>query len=638
MNFFEQQDRARRQTRWLLVLLAAAVISLIVVTILAVTFTLYFLQVSPLSTEIASTFSLPPGEYLAHMLRSELTIWVSIAVVLVVLGGSIYKTYQLQGSGRKVAEALGGRLLPPNTQNPSERRILNVVEEMAIASGSPVPLVYLLEDPTINAFAAGMDRRSAVIGVTRGCIELLDRSELQGIIAHEFSHIHFGDMRINLRLVGILHGILLIGLIGSHMLRSRSYSFGSSRQRRGRQFELGMGLVLVVLGYVGVFFGNMIKAAVSRQREYLADASAVQFTRNPAGIANALKKIAAAPDHSYLSSPQAPDFNHFYFSQGVKSRFQSLFATHPPLEDRIKRVEPGWAGSLTETGASRLQEQAGAPADVIPSTPGSNAILFAAIDQTGQTTPASLVQARATVTEIGVSLREAAHEPFSARALIYGLVLASPDHELNARQLAYLQKNAHPVTFKALVSLLPQIRELMRELKLPLMEMSIPALKLQSRTQYAVFKRNLAGLMAMDREISLFEWCVYRSVTHSCEEKTEQGVLKLKDVLNEARTLATVTLGCNRPESSQTFPVLNLDLGGHPIETSTATISIPELDQAMEKLCRLHPLEKPKVLKLLTTCITADNHVSTEETELFRAVADALNCPVPLFDMIKAKD
>ncbi len=637
MNFFEQQDRARRQTRWLLVLLVAAVVSLIIVTVVAVTFVLYFLQVSPLSTEISHTFSLPPGEYLAQMLRSELTVWVSIAVILVVLGGSVYKTYQLRGSGQKVAEALGGTLLHPNAQDPAERRILNVVEEMAIASGSPVPLVYVLEDPTINAFAAGMDRRSAVIGITRGCIEQLDRNELQGVIAHEFSHIHFGDMRINLRLVGILHGILLIGLIGSHMVRSRSYGFSSSSsQRRGRQFELGMGLILVVLGYVGVFFGNMIKAAVSRQREYLADASAVQFTRNPAGIANALKKIAAAPDHSYLSSPHAPDFNHFYFSQGVKSRFRSLFATHPPLTDRIKRVEPGWNGSLTETKSAPQQETArAAPQEANLATPAGNAILFTAIDQAGQTTASSVAQAHTTVTEIGPSLRDAAHEPFSARALIYGLLLAPTEDELNGRQLAYLQKNAHPVTFKALMALLPQIRGLTRELKLPMMEMSIPALKLQSRSQYGVFKRNLTGLIALDQETSLFEWCLYRSITHSCEEKTVQGVLKLKDVLDEARILATATLSCSREDVSPAEPPLSLDLGGHAIEISTARVSVQELNKALTKLCQLHPLEKPKILKLLAACITADNHVSPEEMELFRAVADVLNCPVPLFDLIE---
>lgn len=320
MNFFEQQDLARRKTRWLVVLLIVAVLALILVTVLAVSLMLYFTQQSPLSVDVAASMQTPFAEHLRRVFASELVYWVSAGTLVLVTGGSLYKSMQLGGSGRKVAEALGGRQINPASNDADERKILNVVEEMAIASGNPVPPVYLLDDSSINAFAAGSDRRTAVIGVTKGCISALNREELQGVIAHEFSHIHFGDMRLNLRLVGLLHGILLIGLIGSHLLRSGSYHGG----RRNRGGHLGAGLVLVILGYVGVFFGNIIKAAVSRQREFLADASAVQFTRNPVGIANALKKIGATENSSLLAAPAAQQFNHFYFGQGVPRPLLSL--------------------------------------------------------------------------------------------------------------------------------------------------------------------------------------------------------------------------------------------------------------------------------------------------------------------------
>ena len=306
MDFFRSQDLARRNTTRMVLLLALAVLTLIAITNLLV-----MLVFGSLQNGEDGTVSLARFDWGTFLL-------IGTGVTLVVLAGSLWKIGQLAGGGKVVAEALGGPLVRRDTTDPELRRALNVVEEMAIASGSPVPPVYLLSDEEgINAFAAGFTTGDAVIGLTRGTIRDLSRDELQGVVAHEFSHILNGDMRLNLRLIGILHGILLIGLIGSRVLRSTSHR---SSKNSGGAAILGLGLMAIGSG--GTFFGSLIKASVSRQREFLADASAVQFTRNPFGIAGALKRIGGST--SRLHADQAEAMSHLYFAEGVRHRFASL--------------------------------------------------------------------------------------------------------------------------------------------------------------------------------------------------------------------------------------------------------------------------------------------------------------------------
>ena len=349
-NFFENQDAARRNTKRLVLLFCLAVV--------AIAGMLYLLAVLLTGVEQPDPNT---GQMVISPLwwQPDLALGVAIATVIVVGGGSLYKIAQLRGGGAVVAEALGGALIPPGTRDADERRLLNVVEEMAIASGIPAPPVYLLKDEQgINAFAAGFAPGDAVIGVTRGCVQRLSRDELQGVIAHEFSHILSGDMGLNIRLMGVIHGILIIGIIGYFLLRSSLYS-GSSRRSNSRDNSgmaiVAAGLGLMVIGFLGTFFGNLIKASVSRQREFFADASAVQFTRNPGGIAGALKEIGGYEGGSILESPNAPEASHLFFSQGLRGGLQMLFATHPPLEERILRLDPNWqAGTRpARTRASR---------------------------------------------------------------------------------------------------------------------------------------------------------------------------------------------------------------------------------------------------------------------------------------------
>src|SRR6056297_1981581 len=316
MNFFEHQDRARKQTRVLVVAFMLAVLAIVMAMNLVMLGVFGRFQ----SAE-QGWFS--PGFWLAN---GQVVLWTSLATVLVVVLASAYRSAQLRGGGGQVARELGGVEVTGDSNDPLRRRLLNVVEEMAIASGVPVPQVFVLEhEPGINAFAAGWSPADAAVAVTRGTLETLNREELQGVIAHEFSHVFNGDMRLNIRLIGVLFGILALAVVGRRMLTSMHLTRGGRNKNAGGIVLVA--LAVVVIGYVGLFFGRWIQAAVSRQREYLADASAVQFTRSPEGIAGALKKIGAATAGSRLVV-NTQEVGHMLFASSLSSR---LMATHPPL-------------------------------------------------------------------------------------------------------------------------------------------------------------------------------------------------------------------------------------------------------------------------------------------------------------------
>jgi len=314
MDFFERQDKARKKTKLLVFYFILAVAALIVAVYFAA-----LLIFSGVQAQQHRNFGESPQFALWN---PQLFLGVAGGVLAVVLIGSGYKTVALAQGGSAVSEMMGARLVSPNTNDPDERKLLNVVEEMAIASGVPVPHVYVMdEEDGINAFAAGHKPGDATITVTRGCVKILSRDELQGVIGHEFSHILNGDMRLNLRLMGIIFGILCLAIIGRVLLQTARVG---GRGRGQNPLPL-LGLLLLVIGYIGVFFGRLIQAAVSRQREFLADASSVQFTRNPGGITGALKKIGGLGETgSRLSHAHAEELSHMFFGNGVSEPFIGL--------------------------------------------------------------------------------------------------------------------------------------------------------------------------------------------------------------------------------------------------------------------------------------------------------------------------
>ncbi|MDH5185263.1 MAG: M48 family metallopeptidase, partial [Gammaproteobacteria bacterium] len=456
MNFFEAQAVARRSTVWLVLLFSMAVIGLILVTNILVLILSAYLETG----QILFAYDTLHGYF-----QWSRFVAVSIAVTLLILGGSLIKSSQLSAGGHVIAEALGGQFIPQNSPEPHHRKIINVVEEMALASGSPVPKVYLLDEPGINAFAAGWTSSDAVIGITLGAVRQLGRDELQGVIAHEFSHILNGDMRLNIRLTGVLHGILLIGIIGYYLMRVMTYARSSRNEKGGSivAVVIALGLGLVVIGYIGTFFGNMIKAMVSRQREYLADASSVQFTRNRDGISGALKKIGGIHHGSRLSSPAAPEFSHAYFAQGVSAFMGELFATHPPLKKRILRIDPRWDGKFTSTQASDEEGSSQSESVISDHSKKANHMTAAtigavvadalhSIDHVGQPSEAHLGYARQLLTEIPAELKAESQDPYGVRALMYALLL-HPSAAEQSKQCLLLEELIDAELYKKVMAL-----------------------------------------------------------------------------------------------------------------------------------------------------------------------------------------
>nr|WP_298059202.1 M48 family metallopeptidase [uncultured Halomonas sp.] len=640
MDFFTAQDQARRKTGRLVVLLVLAVLALIVVTTLAIAVALYLMGDQTTAQADLS------AQGMLSTLSIELVAGVAIGVLAVVVLGGLFKRSQLRRGGRAVAEALGGREINLNTRDADERRILNVVEEMAIASGTPVPSVYVLEEESINAFAAGYQTNDAVIGITRGTIRNLNRDELQGVVAHEFSHILHGDMRLNMRLISILHGILIIGFLGSMLLRSMHFrrvgGGGGGKRDNSGAIILALGAVLMVIGYAGTFFGNVIKSAVSRQREYLADASAVQFTRNPQGIGNALVKIGANSQGSYLQATQAAEFSHLFFGQGMRLGFTQMMATHPPLKDRIKRVMPGWNGRFEV--ASPTHEAVESAPDTQrneASSPGLTAgtlaaVLTAASAQTaigsmGQPDQRHLAQARATLDALPERIRTAAHEPYAARALMYALLL-SDDPAMREHQVEVLQQAALPDVYQALLDYAPEVLTLEVGLRLPLIELALPALRSLSMQQAQHFRLCMERLIEADGQVSLFEWTLYQLLLNNVgEQGSGPANLRLNDLQRECGMLLAVLAAAGQDDPDEISAALKAAESELPFAlTATQDVSdMRALSLAVERLRRLKPLHKPALLQAMARCIEHSGRILPAEAELFRAMADILDCPMP---------
>lgn len=642
-DFFEHQDIARKKTGRLVFLFILAVIAIIVMVYLVIALALSGMASHSTSLGEKST---------SYIFSPVLLIAVAGGTILVVGLGSLYKISMLRGGGKVVAESLGGKLLHPNSTGRTEQRVLNVVEEMAIASGTPTPPVYLLENEEgINAFAAGFSPGDAVIGVTRGCAEQLTRDELQGVIAHEFSHILNGDMRLNIRLMGVLHGILMIGMIGYLVLRTSIYSGGmhSRRSDRGGGMApiLAIGAGLAIVGFAGTFFGNLIKAAVSRQREFLADASSVQFTRNPQGIAGALKRIGGFAAGSDINNPNAPEASHMYFGKGISKGFNAMFATHPPLPERIRRIDPGWDGKFVK-GKPTTKEwrapQAATVAGFAPTAAGQAAAVEAlrsagpAIGRIGMPTDAHVQYASQLVQSIPEAIVAAAHEPYGARAVVYCLLI-NDQREPRELQMGQLAHHADPGVCREVRNLLPAVEKLDRKLRLPLIDMTLPALRELTASQYQAFRNNVDVLVAADQEIDLFEWTLQRVLMHHLDPqftrtgppRTQYYSLSRLQTTCEVLLSALAYIGHEDEAAARNafalaakrLPLMRIDM------KPAGECGLDALNHALNVLATVAPRPKRDVVEACAACVAADREVTVEEAEVLRAIAASLDCPMP---------
>ena len=653
MDFFEQQAKAHRKTKWLVIYFALAVISIVLmiygVALIATGYLGYRHHNYGYGYQEQTEFSL---------WNPVLLGWVAIGTVTVIAFGSAYKTAALSEGGSAVAESLGGRLVLPNTTDPDERKLLNVVEEMSIASGVPMPKVYVLdEEDGINAFAAGHTPSDAAVSVTRNCMTKLTRDELQGVIGHEFSHILNGDMRLNIRLIGILFGIFCIATIGRILLQVRS---SSSRDRNPLPL---IGLLLLVVGSLGLFFGRLIQAAVSRQREFLADASSVQFTRNPAGLSGALQKIGGYG--SIMESPHASDASHLFFASGLSDSFFGMMATHPPLEARIRAIDPTWDGKfhrLEEDSAENLHlsrvlhgQRRTAPPP-LPNMAGAiigSAILagnetsrpaikpHTVLPTLGNPTPLHLKYAEALRDSLPDNLKTAAHEPLDATALIYALLL-SPDDTLRATQTREIATRTSQAVSDKVSALYPDVVKTATHARLPLVNMTLPALRQLTRDQFDQFSKMLDWLIESDGEVELFEFIIQKIVLLRLDaqfngvQKTVVQYYTLKPLVPDCAIVlsALAYVGSENADEIETAfdtgaPYLHAQEDWGVALLPAAECGIEPLDNALNRLALAVPNIKRNLIEACARVIGADGVIQESEAELLRAIADTLDCPIP---------
>ncbi|MFT5351619.1 MAG: Zn-dependent protease with chaperone function [Gammaproteobacteria bacterium] len=637
MDFFQAQQNARTSTFRLLIMFGMAIICLILITDI-----FFFIALGLAESELSNNES-----FVMPQFNATVFLIVSGVVLLTIVIGSTYKSIVLSsGGGRAIAESMGARLILSSTTELQEKRLLNVVEEMAIASGMPVPQVYILdEEAVINAFAAGLTTGDAVIGVTKGTVDTLNRDELQGVIAHEYSHILNGDMALNIQLIGILHGILILGIIGELIVRST----GRSRSKDSGGFVL-FGIGLIVIGYGGTFFGNLIKSSISRQREFLADASAVQFTRNPEGIAGALKKIGGMSDKSLLKNENAPEMSHAFFSQGVSNYFGSLSATHPPLKDRIGRIDPRWDGKFlttkiapnknTETPAEKADSRREEVAKIVTSTIVLQSVLNS-MEHMGNPGEKEIETARSIIAQLPAEIHNAIHDPYGARAVIYCLVI-NREESVRKVQLEHIQTNGDYGIYDLCLKYLPLVDDIPRRCRLAVIDMSVPSLRELSLSQYKKFRTNLGTLVAADNSLDLFEWCIQKILYKHLDEaffvaKPPSAKYASYDLIkDDCRMVFSVLAyaGHKKQEEadaafSEAVKVISLsDLS----ILDKSDISLTKFDKGLDNLLLLKPLLKRDFLKACLASAMTDNKMTAREMELIRAIADTLNCPIPPID------
>ena len=529
---------------------------------------------------------------------------------------------------------VGARSVPPGTADPHERRLRNVVEEMAIASGVRVPEVYVMDgERGINAFAAGWDVSGAVVAVTRGTLETLTRDELQGVIAHEFSHILNGDMRLNVRMLGVLAGIVFIGSIGEFLMRSMRGS------RDGKGGLVLAGLALFIIGYVGLFFARLIKSAVARQREFLADASSVQFTRNPDGIAGALDQIKSSSAGALIANRYAEEMSHMFFGRAVKVWLGGLFDTHPPLEERIKRVHPRFQRS--EYRAKR--EAAPAPAvealdikstgrrasDIATPwgrTPEQSAALVGTVDAGKVDFAGRLLGA------LPDGVQESVRSPDGAGAVLIALLLAEPEQAM-ARQVESIEE---PLAARA-IPLAPLIRRLGLGFHLPLIDLALAALKPAPQPEKEALVAALEAVVNADRRVSLHEFAVLTLVRSQLLPKPRPAQTKrISDLKAEAATvLALVAHAGTRADAKGAREAALQAAIKAGAQTMGIAANIPDaltLDSAkaaLEALRALDPMQKGVLVKALFAAVTVDGTIRVAEAGLMRLVGAVLDCPLP---------
>ncbi len=628
MNFFEHQAAARRSSTRLVVLFSLAVLAVV----LAV-------DVAAWSVIGANVPALA---------------WLSVSTMVVIGLGSAYRLASLGRGGESIALEMGGMPVPDDTTDADLRRFRNVVEEMAIASGVPMPRLYVLEeDAGINAFAAGYSPSDAVVAVTRGALERLNRDELQGVVAHEFSHILNGDMRLNLRLIGVLFGISMIALIGHKVLQFGVLGGRGRGRGSGAMFMLFAAMVALVVGWIGLFFARLIRAGISRSRERLADASAVQFTRQTAGLAGALKKIAGLQDGSHLVAVgDVEEISHMLFGEGLQfgGLFGGLLATHPPLLERIQVLDPSFTNASLDTLARRWMDRPphGLDEDLqlglhdgrtLPAAGSEHAVDPRLVSgQVGQPDNEDYRYADAIVAGIPDALRALAADRERVMPLVLGLLL-DDSKSIADKQLFAVGARLGKSVALDLDHMGEALRDLHPMLRLPLAALAFPVLRRRPRPELELFLDAANAMVFADGDVSLFEYCLGRLLTVQLRESLDPsryartGRRKPGKLRGEIATLLAVVASCGHPDSAVARRAYIAGMqrilpdDTRPYKAPAQGVLV--LEDVWVPLDALDPLAKRLLVEAVTLAISHDGRVTVAESELLRTICGVLHCPLP---------
>lgn len=657
MNFFEHQEKARKQSRWIIVAFLAVAL-LIVLAVDVIVLLLFSLQ-APVSNGVAHITQgglgalTSPDTWAAN---ANILLGSSAATGGLIGLASLGKMASLRSGGGKVARDMGATLVTPDTRDPLRRRLYNVVEEIALASGAPVPEVYIMEnEPGINAFAAGYASADAAVAVTQGTLEKLNRSELQGVIAHEFSHILNGDMRINIRMMGIIFGIMVIAILGRQFLYSSRFRLSSSRDKGGSAIVL-IGAALMAVGYIGLFFARWMKSALSRQREYLADASAVQFTRDPSGISGALKKIAAYNHSSYLKS-DAEEVSHMLFGSGYRS---FMFATHPPLEKRIERIEKHFDASEIEQIAQKLKAQelrehvqaTLAEQEQQTKAEGKRKGGFfdveSLINNIGNPEFERIAAAAVMTAELPTVLSNSARSlEWAPEVLFYCLL--DDDESLRNKQLLAVVQEMGDISESKLNHLIQANGLVKAAERLPLLEICFPTLKRRPVSEIVKILRTIERLALVDAKIDPFEYLLSRLVTkylhesHAPNRTRLHGNKRLKNCIDELTLVvsAVAAHGQNSAtsqglqEAQKAFRAGMASAGINHKNLSFSDNWHAKMDTALAILDKLTPNDKHKVVVALARTALDDGGAVTAEQEMIRVICALIHVPLPLLQTVE---
>jgi Zn-dependent protease with chaperone function len=632
MDFFAAQAASRRRTRWLLLAYALAVAAVVV----AITWVVLvvFLTLASDGPLIA-----PPGIWWRQNLD------VAFATALLVLGvigiAALHRTSQLRGGGSAVARALGGTQVTRETQDPRRRRLLNVVEEMAIASGVPVPQVYVLEQESgINAFAAGYLPTDAAVAVTRGALERLNRAELQGVIGHEFSHVLNGDMRLNTRLAGPLFGLLVIAIAGRTLLRGLRHSRSG---RKGGVVILAI-FAVMALGYVGVWLGRLLQAAICRQREFLADASSVQFTRDTTGLRDALVKIARTSAGSGLATAEGEDLAHLF----IAPAYHRIFASHPPLAARVRALDRRYDLKELETFAAdeplEILDAESLAGDQLPSASLAAqqrvAIDPASVaDDVGNPGLDAVQYAQALRLALPDDL-EAALTRGSTAMCVWLAVGVSGDAPVRERQLALIGERLGRNVANAVERLGARLQQVPVVQRLPMLQRALPALAGLPRERRVALIELQRELARADARIDVLEFLLGALAASYLADQVDPRVaptaaIGLEDAAPELGVLfgTLARIGHRDPVDARRAYEMGLasilPRERPAFRPSDAGDWAEMMDMALARLDRLAPAAKELVVEGLARTIEHDGTITVREAELLRAACAMLHCPLP---------